>query len=50
MRCNYEYRADEVELLGWGSASPDVPVDRNALRWAVTVNPWGFEERNFVIS
>ena len=50
MRCNYEYRADEVELLGWGSASPDVPVERNALRWAVTVNPWGVEEKNFVIS
>ncbi len=50
MRCNHEYRADEVELLGWGSASPDVPVDRKSLRWAVTVNPWGLEERNFVIS
>ena len=50
MRCNYEYCADEVELLGWGSASPDVPVDRKTMRWAVTVNPWGFEEKNITIS
>lgn len=50
MRCNYEYCADEVELLGWGSASPDVPVDRKSMRWAVTVNPWGFEEKNITVS
>lgn len=50
MKCNYEYRAEEVELLGWGSASPDIPVERDALRWAVNVNPWGNEEKNFIMT
>lgn len=46
MRCNYEYRIEEVELLGFGSASPDTPVVREGMKWSVVVNSWGTEEIN----
>ena len=46
MRCNYEYRIEEVELLGFGSTSPDTPVVREGMKWSVVVNPWGSEEIN----
>lgn len=50
MQSNREYRIAELELLGWGSASPEVPVNRGRLSWDLTVMPWGTEEKNFVMN
>ena len=50
MQCNYEYRIADVELTGWGSASPDVPVDRERLCWNLSVLPWGQEGKTFVMN
>ncbi|MBP5567494.1 MAG: hypothetical protein J6X57_08440 [Bacteroidales bacterium] len=49
MECNREYRVEEVELLGWGSLSPDVPVDRRALSFSILVNPWGNEDKSLTL-
>lgn len=50
MQCNYEYCIADVELTGWGSASPDVPVDRERLCWNLSVLPWGQEGKTFVMN
>ena len=50
MQSNREYRIGNVELIGWGSASPDVPVERGRLCWDISVRPWGQEEKTFVMN
>lgn len=49
MQCNYEYLIEEVELLGFGSDGPDVPVVRDIVRYAVVVNPWQSEEKHYIM-
>ena len=49
MECDREYRVEEVELLGWGSLSPDVPVDRRAIKFSILVNPWGNEAKSLTL-
>ena len=47
MACNTCYVVSEVHLLGPGSASPDIPVDRTAISLSVTLSPWGGTETEF---
>ena len=50
MECNKEYRAETVELLSWGSASPDVPVDRKSVDFEVKVADWGVSDDEYVLN
>ena len=47
--CDREYRVSEVELLGWGSLSPDKPVDRKSITFEVVVTPWGNEDKSLTL-
>lgn len=49
MECDREYRVSEVELLGWGSLSPDKPVDRKSITFEVVVTPWGNEDKSLTL-
>lgn len=49
MECNKEYRAEVVELLSWGSASPDVPVSRSSVDFSVNVLEWETVEKECVM-
>lgn len=41
MRCNTHYVIRSLILKGPGSAGPDRPVERDDVRFTVTVEPWG---------
>lgn len=49
MGCNTEYRIDGLELLSWGSLSPEIPVNRNALSFSVEVRPWEIEDKSLTL-
>lgn len=48
---NYEYRIHEIRLHGFGTDEPGEMIDRNALSFTVTVNPWtDSEDREHVMN
>jgi len=48
MSCNCSYVISEAVLLGPGSASPDVPVDRTSMSFSIQVNPWGSDDGHLI--
>ena len=40
MECNKEYIIREVELKGYGTESPDLPLSRESVRFTVRVKQW----------
>lgn len=49
LQSNCEYHVPEVELLGDGSVSPDLPVDRKSVGFTIVVNPWENEYKNLIL-
>lgn len=49
LESNHEYRIEEAELLGWGSLSPDVPVDRKSVNFTIAVNPWEIVDKSLTL-
>ena len=49
MERNVEYHIDEIVLLGEGSPSPAIPVDRKAIACEVTVLPWNTVEKTCIM-
>lgn len=43
------YRITDLVLLGFGSPSPDIPVERNAMRFSIDVNDWGETSQDVVL-
>lgn len=49
MESNKFYHITNVTLIGPGSSSPDILVERKSLSYSIEVNPWGSESKDIVM-
>lgn len=49
MESNKFYHITNVTLIGPGSSSPDIPVERQSITYTIEVNPWGSESQDIVM-